>query len=286
MVKRAGLSLAQWGQETGRSVLVSWLGGEPLLWPALESISDALHAQGVTLSTTTNGTSLRNPDVRRHLCERYAELTVSVDGFAKNHDELRGRAGLFDELREGVRALSAEATERKSPLVLRANVVLMRRTIGEFPDLCHELASWGIREITCNQLGGADRPEFFPENRLLPEQVERLRGQWDDLRTSLAKAGARLLGGPAYLQRMAASSRDERMTAPECLPGQRFVFIDEAGTVAPCSFTAGDYGISLRELDSAEAWDALPQRFEEARKCRTAAACSDCLSTQVFRKFA
>ena len=75
------------------------------------------------------------------------------------------------------RTLARPRPEADPDLIARAGSSLarwsemMRRTICDFPWLCRELASWGIREITCNQLGGADRPEFFPTNRLLPEQI-------------------------------------------------------------------------------------------------------------------
>ena len=286
LIARTGSSLARWSERTGRPVLVSWLGGEPLRWPQLTELSERFHRLGLQLSTTTNGTPLVNPNLRRLLVERFAELTVSVDGFAGTHDTLRGRRGLFDEMRGHVNRLATEIADAGSSLVLRANVVLMRRTISEFPRLCRELTSWGIREITCNQLGGADRTEFFPANRLLPEQIDQLHEDWPGLQAELAADGVRLLGGAAYLQRMAASSRGERLDVMECGPGRRFLFIDEAGRVAPCSFTGDEYGIPIENIESADAWENLPERFSEARRCHRSSRCSDCHSTQVFNKFA
>jgi MoaA/NifB/PqqE/SkfB family radical SAM enzyme len=280
LIARMAPTFAQWSKATGLPVLVSWLGGEPLLWAPLAELTQHYRAHGLQVSTTTNGTPLANPALRRHIADNYAELTISVDAFGGQHDALRGRAGLFDELRCSVRALVAEA--RGSDLLLRANVVLMRDTITGFPALCRELASWGIREITCNELGGRDRPEFFPANRLLPAHVEHLQRTWSSLQQELAASSVRLCGEPAYLERMAASARGEHMNIADCGPGERYLFIDETGRVAPCSFTVEEYGIPLKEADI----PSLPARFTTARSCLLSPQCRDCHSTQVFRKFA
>src|SRR5262249_45728747 len=151
--------LAEHQQATGDTVLVSWLGGEPLLWPPLTNLTvHCTERLGLRVSTTTNGTTLASPDVRRHLLEHYSELTVSVDGVGAVHDELRGWRGGFAALRNGVSHLAeAKRAVRRGPL-LRANVVLMGQTISDFERLCIELARWGIEEITFNQLGGRERP--------------------------------------------------------------------------------------------------------------------------------
>src|SRR5262245_7048223 len=68
--------LAEHQQATGDTVLVSWLGGEPLLWPPLTNLTvHCTERLGLRVSTTTNGTTLASPDVRRHLLEHYSELT-------------------------------------------------------------------------------------------------------------------------------------------------------------------------------------------------------------------
>ena len=73
-----------------------------------------------------------------------------------------------------------------------------------------------------------------------------------------------------------------RMNIADCGPGERYLFIDETGRVAPCSFTTEEYGIPLKAVDIA----SLPARFTAARSCHRSPQCRDCHSTQVFRKFA
>lgn len=286
LIRQFGTILAAWQQHTKRPVLVSWLGGEPLLWPALTSLTETFHRDhGFAISTTTNGTTLHQPAVRRRLLEQYAELTISVDGLAPTHNALRGQPGLWHQLQNSVRLLAAEKQAAGKGPVLRANVVLMRDTITQFPALCQELATWGIEEITCNQLGGIDRPEFYPAHCLLPSQVANFIAQWNVLQTTLAGAGVKLLGNERYLQRLAATANGVCLPVTDCGPGEHFLFISETGIVAPCNFTAAEYGVNIRDISSLNQLLALPNNFAHAKNQRHASACADCHSTQVCAKF-
>lgn len=280
-----GRVLAEYQRVTDDAVLVSWLGGEPLLWPPLRALTERFGSMGLRVSTTTNGTPLASAAVRAHVIERYHELTVSVDAIGGAHDRLRGWPGGYEHLRRHVAALVDERRINGHGPRLRANVVLMRGTLGGFEALCGELAGWGIEEITFNQLGGNDRPEFFATNRLLPEQADWLAENVPRIRDGLAERGVRLAGGDGYLRRIRASARGERIPVAECAPGRRFLFVDERGMVAPCSFTAGDYGVPLAEIDSADALRDLPRRFAEMRRRHRAGPCGDCHATHVFAKF-
>lgn len=286
-IERFGAVLAEYQRVSADKVLVSWIGGEPLLWSGLKALTVAFRENyGLAISTTTNGTPLGSATLRAHLLEHYEELTVSVDALGETHDRLRNSAGLFSRIRAAVGQLVQERQHRGAALKLRINVVLMRSTIDAFPELCRELAEWGIDEITFNALGGRDRPEFFPSNRVLPHQLERFAAGLLQLRTGLQDRGVELAGGADYLERLIAGSRDQPMPVIACAPGERFLFIDEQGRVAPCSFTGTEYGVALDTLRSALDLQQLPLAFARAQAARRTAACDDCPSTHVFAKFA
>lgn len=286
-VERFGSVLAEYQYATGDSVLVSWLGGEPLLWSPLTKLTELFTQEfRLRVSTTTNGTTLSSAAVRAHLLAHYAELTISVDGMGEVHDHLRGWPGGFMKLREAIRRLIEERRGAGSSTKLRVNTVLMQHTVASFPRLCHELDGWGVDEITFNQLGGRDRPEFFPAHRLLPEQVQRFSAELPAIRSQLATRGIRLQGGEGYLARIRATAHGDRLRIADCRPGQSVLFVDACGLVSPCSFTTGGYGVPTRELRGADDLRALPERFVAARRTRCDAACDDCHSTQVFEKFA
>jgi MoaA/NifB/PqqE/SkfB family radical SAM enzyme len=287
MIREFGAVLSEYQQSTGDSVLVSWLGGEPLLWPPLTELTETFCSEyRLRVSTTTNGTRLNCPEMRAHLLEKYSELTISVDGIGSLHDELRGWHGGFARLERDVTKLANEKRTSGRGPTLRANVLLMRETLPGFERLCVRLSDWGIEEITFNQLGGNDRPEFYPAHHLLPEQADWLIRELPRLRNRFAAFGLRLHGSDGYGNRIRATTYGERLPVRDCHAGEKFVFINEFGHIAPCSFTASGYGIPVSHISSASELRQLPGRFAELRSQRRAAACEDCHSTQVFEKFA
>ncbi|HRE79856.1 MAG TPA: radical SAM protein [Opitutaceae bacterium] len=277
--------LASWSRDTKREVLISWLGGEPLLWPALTEASRHCASLGLSLSLTTNGTLLSRPEIQSLLHELYTEITISVDAPGETHDRLRGWPGGYAFLRRHVSQLAESIHTTHVGPKLRANAVIMQSTWKEFPRLCTELASWGIQEISFNQLGGNDRPEFYPTERLSAEDAIRFVEMIPSLRTQLAARGVRLVGGEAYLQRILASSQNRRIPIADCGPGQRFLFIDEGGRVSPCSFTSDLLGVATNAVRSSSSLAQLSHVFRAARDRQRPLACNDCLSTQVCQKF-
>jgi len=282
---RFGRLLANYAEIACRPVHVSLLGGEPTLWLALSQVERELSALGLSLGITTNGTTLGSRRWRARLLSHYDEVTISVDGIGVVHDELRGHCGGFAALEQGIRRLVAEREGRVRPRV-RVNSVLMRQTVAQFAGLCQKLAGWGVDEITFNELGGRDRPEYYPAHRLRAEDVSAFADEFDDLQRELWRHGVTLRGGRDYLERLAASARGQAWPVDDCRPGQGFLFVDPRGAVAPCSFTSREYSVSDDELSQGADIAALPQRFEAMRRRRGAPACEDCRSTRVFDKYA
>ncbi|MCC2657188.1 MAG: hypothetical protein K0Q76_2296 [Panacagrimonas sp.] len=284
-IRRFAAVLGALQRRTGERVLLSWLGGEPLRWTPLFALCEELRRDhALSLSLTTNGSTLDRATVRAAILANLSELTVSVDGFAEFHDRTRGRAGLWQRIRDGVVALARDRDP--SGLRLRANVVLMRDNLEDFPALCAELADWGIDEITFNALGGRDRPEFHPAHRLRTDDTRRLAEGVAPLRDRLALRGVRLCGGQSYLSRIHAAAEGRALSVGDCAPAERFLFVDEQGRLAPCSFTCGDYGVHVDEVQTLEDLFALPGRFRAARTRAPAPTCGDCPSNHVFAKFA
>lgn len=274
--------LGEWRSTTGRQILLSWLGGEPLLWQPLSELSRRAARQGIQLSLTTNGTRLGSKRVRDELIDHYREVTVSIDGPAAFHDGMRGWAGAFDKLACYLPALAQERAG--ASLKLRVNVVLMRDNIAAFEQLCLTLSSWGVDEISFNQLGGRDRPEFYPDHRLRSEDVSRLAELLPRLRAQLA-GRTTLVGGPAYIGRIADTVIGRPLPIIDCRVSEQFLFIDEAGRIAPCSFTPDHFGQSVDQLRTIGDLEALPQRLRAQQGLRPSSDCADCPSTQQFAKF-
>lgn len=277
--------LGTWRGTTGHPVLLSWLGGEPLLWAPRAELDARAARQGVGLSLTTNGTRLGAPKVRAELVRHYREVTISIDGMADFHDSMRGWRGAFVKIAQTVPALVAERDAAGASLKIRVNIVLMRDNISGFAALCRILAGWGVDEISFNQLGGRDRPEFYPSHRLRPDDVAHLADEVPRLRAELRQMGTILVGGVAYLERIADSVEGRTLPITDCRVAETFLFIDEAGRVAPCSFTPEHFEVSVDDLHSPADLDALPQRLRSHQRAKAHWDCADCPSTQQFAKF-
>ena len=285
-------------------VLLSWLGGEPLLWARWQHWSAHAQARGLEVSATTNGSTLRQPAVRAAILRNFSELTISIDALATTHNELRGWPGGFERICAGIAALVDERSRSGARLMLRVNVVLMRSTLPQFPTLARRLNALGIDEISLNLLGGRDRPEFHANEAPTAEALERFWLELPELRAQLkqelAAAAApttataavaaparanpmRILGDAGYQARLVAASRGEGWPMADCRPGEQFLFVDERGRIAPCAFTGDALGVGIFDI---ERLDVLPSRFRARRACALPQVCTDCPSTQLAGKFA
>lgn len=263
---------------------ISWLGGEPTLWPHLMAATAHVRAHGACVSMTTSGWCLDQPTWRNWMVGNLAALTLSIDDLASQHDALRGSSGLHARLLAGMCDLRALRGLDVAP-VLRVNIVLMRDNIQRFDALCLALADAGVDEICFNALGGNDRPEFYPRHHLLPAQVCAFGERFADRRVALARRGVRLLGSPNYLARLSATAHGKSIAIADCEPGQRHVFINLDAHISPCSFTSAMYALQPENLQS-EVMGVHPARqFAALRAARPAAACADCHCTNVFGKF-
>ena len=261
--------------------LLSWLGGEPLLWKRWAHFSARARAAGIAVSATTNGSTLWRPATRAAVLDHLDELTVSVDAIGAKHDRMRGWRGGYARVLAALQALARDRGEG-GRLRLRANIVLMRSTIGQFAELCGALAEAGVDELSFNLLGGRDRPEFHADEAVSAAAWTEFAEGLPRLREALGRSGVRLSGDDAYLRRLGAATQGQLWPVADCEPGSRFLMVDETGRVAPCAFTGAEYGVPLDQInDLAE----LPVRFASARMARCASSCNDCPSTQVFGKF-
>jgi sulfatase maturation enzyme AslB (radical SAM superfamily) len=286
VILRFGRLLSEYQQAADREILVSWLGGEPLLWKDLSSISRIYHQDlALRLTVTTNGTLLGKDSIRSMLIDHYASVTISIDGFSDFHDLHRGQDGLFERVRQSVAKMKEEIKASNSPLKLRVNTVLMRSNIADFERLCMEVADWGIDELTFNQLGGFEIRGFFDENRLLPEQAEWLKQELPGLQQKARARGLKIFSGDRYLERILATSRNVAIPIDDCAPGAQYLFVNENNMASPCSFTSASYGIPISEIQTLSDMIKLPELFRMKRQREKVLSCRDCHSTQVFGKF-
>jgi MoaA/NifB/PqqE/SkfB family radical SAM enzyme len=285
-VLRFGEILRDERRDSDRRILVSWLGGEPFLWPTLLEVAHIFkHKFDLRVAVTTNGLALKSAQTRERLAADFEQITISIDDLGAAHDRLRGAQGLFESLRANLLALSSLVAQTDSHLLIRVNTVLMHNNLPAFENLCSQLADWGVAELTFNSLGGRDRPEFFPANRLTRADADWLCAELPRIREQMQARGLKIQGSRAYLERIAGLAQDNSYNVTDCAPGRQFIFIDENGLAAPCHFSVDGYGYPIDELVSRADLAALPAIFFARQQRQQLAACRDCRSTHVFGKF-
>ncbi len=285
LVQGLGALLAGHAARSGARVLVSLLGGEPLLWPAWYATARHLRQPGgLAVSLTTNGLPLAHAEVRDQVCNALDELVISLDGPAAIHDHLRRRPGLFCALESATRDLAQRHRAGGGPR-LAVNTVLMRDNVRHFPDLCATLAGWGVQKITFNRLGGLARPDFHRDHALRPEDLAGLMAGLPDLRRDLRRAGTELCGSDEYLLRIAAAAQGAGPGANACQPGRASLFLDETGGLAPCPYVPAAARIPLAALVTEVDLATLPDRFTERLAAARPAACRDCPANHAAGKY-
>lgn len=278
--------LGEYKKETNDNILVSWIGGEPFLWkPLLVYTKELRNTYEVEVSTTTNGLMLSLENIRQEIIKYFSEIVISLDGFAVCNDRVRQYKGHFHTVTNNIVALNRERKAVGSDLKIKVNTILMRENIEQFEEFCDLLVDLGVDEVTFNQLGGYDRPEFFENNRLLSWQVKKLFEKLPALKQKFSLKGLIIHGGDEYLHRILLTTENQKISIKECNPGSWFWFINENGYISPCSYTSYEYIYNIKEINGPNDIDNVEKYFREIRNSYRSKWCNDCYCTQIYDKF-
>lgn len=284
-IKRLSKILGEYKKKSNDDILVSWIGGEPFLWMNIIPYSKALFDMGISVSTTTNGLLLGDKKLREDIIKYFKEMVVSIDSFEECNDDIRCCRGHFKTVSENIRALYDERKALNSDMKIKVNTILMRSNIDDFEAFCEYLTEIGVDEVTFNQLGGYDRPEFFDANRLLYNQVRELFEKLGDMKKRFAKKGLIIHGSDKYLERIVMTTKNMKNSVSECHPAEWFWFINENGFISPCSYTSYEYKFDTKDIKSADDIDNVERYYRELRKTNRSKWCDNCFCTQVYDKF-
>ena len=100
---RLAALFAQCGIDTVRIT-----GGEPLVRDDLEQVGLALYRRGYPWGMVTNGLYLTAERLQSLLAAGLHAITVSIDGFADDHNWLRGHPDSYDRAMNAIRLLAQE----------------------------------------------------------------------------------------------------------------------------------------------------------------------------------
>jgi MoaA/NifB/PqqE/SkfB family radical SAM enzyme len=139
-------------------------GGEPLIRKDLEEVAACAKRRGLVVGVNTNGTLL-SPKRAKSISSVFDTVFVSLDGFEKTHDAIRGQKGAFRQAFAGLKNLVAV----KGDCTVGVNFVLNRMNYEEFIPLCNWIRNLGV-VITAFPVAGEDR--FVTDYSIPKDDVE------------------------------------------------------------------------------------------------------------------
>ena len=227
-----GKVLAAEQRESSRSILVSWLGGEPLQWPAIRSLVPAFDQDlGLRQGLATAGPPLASARVRAMVI---APCRAAHDQHRRPRPVPRPGSRLSGALRAAPR--------------LVAHVAVRGPGRGGLSAREHGPDAWQHRRLRPALRGdgrlGVPRADLQPPRRsrsagVLPRepaparQVRRFADELPGLRRRMAERGLCIRGGEAYLGRMEATAQGERLAVEDVLPGDEGALRGRTGPGQP-----------------------------------------------------
>ena len=241
-------------EECGAPV-VSICGGEPLIYPEIETLIDRIVAQGRHVYLCTNGQLLEKklPSLRptSHLL-----INVHLDGMDISHDRITGRAGVFATAVEGIRAAKAAGFQ-----VCTNTTIYKETNLDEITVLFGYLTELGVDglmvspaygyEAVCQSETGA-KNDLFLTREEVRERFLQAREVWGRFR---------LTATPIYLDFLCG--KRELPCAAWANPTRNV-----RGWKAPCYLITDSHYPTYRELLEKTDWDQLgPGRDPRCEHC-------------------
>jgi hopanoid biosynthesis associated radical SAM protein HpnH len=224
--------------------IVSICGGEPLIYPALEELTERLLARKKHIYLCTNGLLLDKKLAGFRPSSRFY-INVHLDGMEATHDRITGRPGVFAQAVAGIRAAKAAG------FLVYTNTTVYRETdVHEMAVLFEYLTelgvdgfmlspAYGYQAVAAADPAGAraiymTRSEIHAKFRLARQFLGRFR----------------LVTSPVYLEFLCG---ERQMPCAAWANPTRNV----RGWKGPCYLITDGHYRSYRELIEATDWDAV-----------------------------
>lgn len=234
-------------------------GGEPFLHKDLFLILERLKKHDIDTGIVTNGFSLRrlNDEEIQSMKNNLNSLVISLDSsLAEEHDQLRGFAGLFNRIIEGVRNLQGRGFSR-----IAFETIIMGPNYKRIPEIVRLAKDLDIQKVMFRpinkianfpQLGIAPRKDEFADldvedvARYVDEGVRVARRLRVDTDLSFNRKWIM-----AYLRKLntdAGYFHDDVMGNYFCFIPYIYIVINFDGELLPCLLLRGDGNVTCNPL--------------------------------------
>lgn len=235
-------------------------GGEPLIYRGIWDVVNHMRNRHLGVSLTTNGLVVRDSDIE-NLKKYSVKTNVSIDGAPRTHDRIRGKNGAYERTVANIRRMIAAGV---TPDI---RYTLMNSNLGDVDHM-----------ITLSQdLGLPLRPRRAkPSGRVL-EGSEIITEPTPEYFDAVIRLNTALDCGLEDMMSLNPTpNEDYIMSDTDCGAGTRLAFIDEDGSISPCTFL-GD-GFKAGEWQKGElmnVWRNAPE-FKEMRNLKQNDECGSC----------
>lgn len=251
-------------------VFVVVTGGEPLMRTDLEECGRAIYERGFPWGMVTNGLFLTQERLDRLMAAGLHTATVSLDGFATDHNWMRGNPHSFDRAVDAIRMMA-----RTPELVFDVVTCVNKHSLPRLEELKEFLIKLGLKRwriATIVPMGrAATDPELQLSNEDFKQVMEFIRRTRKEKRIHLS------YGCEGFLGNYEGEVRDYFFA---CQAGITVGSVLADGAISACSSIRSDYHQgNIYEDDFMEVWENkfLPYRDREwMRK-------GDCADCKYFR---
>ena len=231
-------------------------GGEPLVRDDLEQVGLALYRRGYPWGMVTNGLYLTAERLQSLLAAGLHAITVSLDGFADDHNWLRGHPDSYDRAMNAIRLLAQER-DVKWDVVTCVN----RRNYPRLEQLKDALYEAGVRRWRLFTIFPVGRAARYPEFQL--DDCD-FKGLMDFIRRTRREGKLRVsYGCEGFLGSYEGEVRDGFYT---CNAGISVASVLADGSISACPSIRADYHQgNIYQDDFMDVWQHRFQPFRNRR---------------------
>lgn len=185
-------------------VQVTLSGGEALLNRDTVQLLSFGSSLGLFMELLTHGFWEDQSKIERLALARPSRVTISFDGIAETHDQVRGREGFVKKTERTIQTLKRMRKEHRLDLVIRLKTVIMRQNLD---DICKvaRFAEQEHLEVFYQPIEqNYNTPEdasWFTHSETWPSDTEKVVGIVKELR-ELKRKGLPIANSPAQLDAM------------------------------------------------------------------------------------
>ena len=245
-------------------------GGEPLLREDLEDLALYAQRRGMMTQLNTNGT-LISRDRARKIAEVFDVVNVSLDGFEKTHDGIRGINGAFKKAVQGMKNL----IKVKDTCTVGVASVLVKENFAELIPFFHEVKRWGGDFVCVLPVGGT---EFFSNYSVSAKEITDFT---EKLLAEKMKDHSFISPWENIIKLMPKFVRGEMPRI--CDAGKLYLALDSEGQISICPIFSRNDSYKIGSLLDSSLFEILhskraEQVFKLTKNCSCYALCTTAFS--------